>query len=118
MRVKSEVRRLASAFDNPHGLMAFIASWLARFILSMSPEDGINAVIFPLTIKLVEGHSLQLAPLFLGSLYHKLDCLQDEAKHSSDICNLSSYLCTPFLTLFFFNNSPVSLLNQLPLSRP
>lgn len=40
-------------------------------------EDGINSYVFPLVIRLAKGEKVALAPIFLGSLFYRLDeCVQ------------------------------------------
>lgn len=57
-------------------LDAMLSYWLSWYVLLSGPEDGINSYIFPLAIRLAKGKSLALAPIFLGSLYYRLDeCL-------------------------------------------
>ncbi|EOX98240.1 Uncharacterized protein TCM_007045 [Theobroma cacao] len=62
--------------DHKHELMALIIFWLARHILPGCLDDGISPAIVPLAIKIVKGMHFPLAPLYLGSLYKKLDLYQ------------------------------------------
>lgn len=44
---------------------AFLSYWLSKYILPSGPEDGINAYIFPLAIRLPRGKRLRLGLLYL-----------------------------------------------------
>lgn len=33
----------------------FLSYWLSRYVLSSGPEDGINAYVFPLVVRLTRG---------------------------------------------------------------
>lgn len=47
-------------------------------VLLSGPEDGIHPYVFPLAIKLAKGERLALVPIFLGSLFYRLDeCVQN-----------------------------------------
>lgn len=52
---------------------AFLAYWLSWYFLPSEPEDGLNQHVFPLAIIIAKGIKFALDPLFLGSLYVRLD---------------------------------------------
>lgn len=57
---------------------ALLSYWLSRYILPSEPEDGINAYVFHLFVRLATGWKLLLRPLYLGSLYAGLvECVQN-----------------------------------------
>lgn len=61
-------------------LEAVLAYSLSWFILPSGLEDGLNNYAFPFAILLAKGKKLALAPIYLGSLYARLDeCLSNVA---------------------------------------
>ncbi|KAA8541040.1 hypothetical protein F0562_025003 [Nyssa sinensis] len=76
MVIKTEVD--GPGIKSPHRLAAFIVCWLARYVLPMPLEDGINSRVFPLAVKLSQGYNFALGPLFLRSLYWRLDMYHDD----------------------------------------
>ncbi|KAA8537169.1 hypothetical protein F0562_029606 [Nyssa sinensis] len=68
--------------NNPYRLMAYLACWLSHFIFPMPLKDGLNVVVFPFAVKLARGKALQLAPLFLGLLYYRLDSIHTDTTQS------------------------------------
>lgn len=52
---------------------AFLSYWKSRYTLPSGLEDDIKAYVFPLAIRLTKGKNLPLGPLYLGSLYARLD---------------------------------------------
>lgn len=57
----------------PFPLAAYLVMWLSRFIFPGSPIDGPSARMFSLAALLSRGSEIPLAPLFLGTLYRRLD---------------------------------------------
>lgn len=58
-------------------LEVMLAFWLLWYVLPSGPKDDINYYVFPLAIRLAKGEKVALAPIFLGSLYYRLDeCVQ------------------------------------------
>lgn len=52
--------------------------YLSRYVLLSGPEVGINSYVFPMAICLGKGEKLALGPIYLGSLYVRLDeCLRN-----------------------------------------
>lgn len=47
--------------------------WLSWFLCPSGPKDGINSFVFPIGIHLVKGENLAQAPIYLKSLYARLD---------------------------------------------
>lgn len=47
--------------------------WLSWFVLSKTPEERLNTFVFPLVFLLAKRKRLSLAPLYLGSLFDRLD---------------------------------------------
>ncbi|KAK9280620.1 hypothetical protein L1049_014315 [Liquidambar formosana] len=69
-------------FGQKYSLEAFLSYWLSRYVLEGAPEDGVNAWVFPLTIKITKGEQFALAPVFLGSLYRHIDLIKTDMERS------------------------------------
>lgn len=66
------------------------------------PDDQINPYISPLVVMLAKGEKLALIPIFLGSLFFRLDeCAQNLVK-SMGPYTFISYANTSFLQLFLW----------------
>lgn len=52
---------------------SMLAYRLSYLVFPYSPEDGLNNFVFALTVLLVKGDRLALAPLSLGFLFDRLD---------------------------------------------
>ena len=64
--------------------VAFVAFWLCKFVFRSHPHYAIKPLYFCLAIKISDGVSLPLAPMFLGHLYVQLDILRsDESQAGS-----------------------------------
>lgn len=53
--------------------LELLTYWLSWFIFLSVPEDGLNDYVFLLTILLTNGKNVALAPIYLGSLYVRLN---------------------------------------------
>lgn len=63
-------------------------------------KDGLNPYVFPLAIRLTRGDKLTLLPIYLGSLFYRLDlCVQNIIK-STDQHIVVTHADTSFLQLF------------------
>ncbi|XP_059656851.1 uncharacterized protein LOC132303569 [Cornus florida] len=93
-------------FDKPLHLAGFLSYWLDRFIFEGRPEDGLNTRVFPLAAVLARGCAVRLAPMFLGTLYHRLDMIKEASSSSLGRYDISSFISCPFLTLFLFERFP------------
>lgn len=83
---------------------AMLSFWLSWYVLPSGPEDGLNAFVFPLAIRLARGEKIALAPIFLGSLFHRLDeCVQSLVR-SMGRYTVASYAQTAFLQLFLWEH--------------
>ncbi|KAA8517973.1 hypothetical protein F0562_015447 [Nyssa sinensis] len=74
----------------------------SRCILPMPPEDGPNMTIFTFVVKLARGKIIELAPLFLRLLYHRLDIIHEASRRSVGRYDVASYAVTTFLQIFLF----------------
>lgn len=78
-------------------LEAMLGFWLLWCILPSGPEYGNHLYVFPLTVKLAKGEQLSLVPIFLGSLFFRLDeCIQNQLK-SMGRYTMVSYANSAFL---------------------
>lgn len=66
------------------------------------PEDGINAYVFPLAIRLARGEKVALALIFLGSLFYRLDECVHSLVRSMWRYTVASYAQTAFLQMFLW----------------
>ncbi|KAG5557254.1 hypothetical protein RHGRI_007499 [Rhododendron griersonianum] len=69
----------------PVHLAAFLAYWLTWYVFPRPPKDGVDTALFALAAILASGESVPLAPLFLGTLFKRLDMLHDAARHSCGV---------------------------------
>ncbi|KAI8534241.1 hypothetical protein RHMOL_Rhmol10G0074400 [Rhododendron molle] len=90
----------------PAHLAAFLAYWLTWYIFPGPPKDGVDTALFELAAILASGESVPLAPLFLGTLFKRLDMLHDAARHSCGRYDLPIYVATNFLHMFLFERFP------------
>lgn len=61
-------------------LEALLLYWFSWLVLSSGPEARLNIYVFPLAIHLTKGERLAIAPIYLGSLFSKLDeCVANTA---------------------------------------
>lgn len=85
----------------PFPLAAYLAMWLSRFIFPGSPVDGPSTRMFGLASMLSRGLNVPLAPLFLGTLYRRLDETILAMKESVGRYPFFVFLLTVFHTAIF-----------------
>lgn len=62
-------------------LEALLVYWLSWFIFLSGSEDSLNGYVLPLVNLLAKGKKVALAPIYLGSLYARLDeCVANETQ--------------------------------------
>lgn len=81
---------------------AMLSFWLSWYVLPSGPEDGINAFVFPLAIRLARGEKVALAPIFLRSLFYRLDECIESLVRSMGRYTVASYAQTAFLQMFLW----------------
>lgn len=81
---------------------AILVFWLSCYVLPSGPEDGINSFVFPLAIRLAKGEKIALGPIFLGSLFYRLDECVRSLVRSRGRYTVTSYGQTAFLQLFLW----------------
>ncbi|KAJ1396550.1 Aminotransferase-like, plant mobile domain [Sesbania bispinosa] len=57
---------------------AFLAFWLSKYIFPGPPWESVSSSVFIMACLLAEGVRLPLASLYLGSLYGRLDQIQEQ----------------------------------------
>lgn len=83
-------------------LKAMLSFWLSWYVLSSGPEDSINAYVFPMAIRLARGEKVALAPIFLGSLFYRLnECVQTLIRSMGRYI-VASYAQMAFLQMFLW----------------
>ncbi|KAG5557332.1 hypothetical protein RHGRI_007550 [Rhododendron griersonianum] len=87
-------------------LAAFLAYWLTWYIFPGPPKDGVDTTLFELAAILASKESVPLAPLFLGTLFKRLDMLHDAAQRSCGRYDLPIYVATNILHMFLFERFP------------
>lgn len=87
-------------------MTAFLAAWISCFIFEGPPSGGVNVAAFPLAALLVTRTCLPLAPLFIGTFYWQLDLLKEWLARSMGRYDITSYVPTPFLHIFFYESYP------------
>lgn len=76
-------------------LEAMLSYWLSWYALPTGRADGINPYVSPLAIRLVRGEKLAMTPIFLGSLFFRLDeCVQNLLK------SMGRYTVVSYATFF------------------
>lgn len=81
-------------------LEAMLSYWLSWYVLPTGRADGINPYVFPLAIWLVRGEKLALTPIFLSSLFFRLDeCVRNLLKSMGRVysCLLRNFFSIIFM---------------------
>lgn len=76
--------------------------WLSWYVLPSRCEDRINSFVFPLAIRLEKGEKIALRPIFLRSLFYRLDECVESLVRSMGRYTVASYAQTAFLKLFLW----------------
>ena len=85
--------------NHEHELVALVAMWLARHALPGCPDYGISPSFILIAIKIAQGKDFPLAPLYLGSLYKRLDLYQSKTKEPVGRYKVLSYVDIIFIQL-------------------
>ncbi|XP_017974546.1 PREDICTED: uncharacterized protein LOC18601977 [Theobroma cacao] len=88
--------------DHKYELVALTIFWLARHALPRCPDDGISSAIVPLAIKIVKGIRFPLTPLYLGSLYKRLDLYQLKTVESAGRYKVLTYVDVSSIQMFLW----------------
>lgn len=81
---------------------AMLSFWLSWYIFPSRPKDSLNAFVFPLTISLARGEKVALAPIFLDSLFYRLDECIESLVRPMGRYTVASYAQTAFLQMFLW----------------
>ncbi|KAI8530212.1 hypothetical protein RHMOL_Rhmol11G0038300 [Rhododendron molle] len=90
----------------PTHFAAFLAYWRTWYIFPGPPKDRVDTTLFELAAILTSEESVPLAPLFMGTLFKRLDMLRDAARRSCGRYDLPIYVATNFLHMFLFERFP------------
>ncbi|KAG5561577.1 hypothetical protein RHGRI_004580 [Rhododendron griersonianum] len=93
-------------YDSDLHLAGFLVYWLSFFVIPDFPYEGPNQTVFPLAVSLARGDFVPLEPLFLGSLFHRLDQVHTDTERSMGRYDLVSVVQTQFLMAFCFEPLP------------
>ncbi|KAG5542165.1 hypothetical protein RHGRI_021881 [Rhododendron griersonianum] len=93
-------------YDSDLHLAGFFVYWLSFFVIPDFPFEGPNQTVFPLAVSLARGDFVPLGPLFLGSLFHRLDQVHSDTERSMGRYDLVSVVHTQFLMAFCFEHLP------------
>lgn len=63
-------------------LAGFLVYWLSFFMIPDFHYEGLNRTVFLLAVILARGDFVPLGPLFLGSLFHRLDQVHSNTERS------------------------------------
>lgn len=85
-------------------MAGFLSFFLSYYVLPDYPTDGVSPVVFPLAVLLARDRTVALTPLFLGSLYRRLDLVQADYARSLGRCDHLSMVQTNFLLAYFFEH--------------
>ncbi|KAG5524136.1 hypothetical protein RHGRI_030958 [Rhododendron griersonianum] len=93
-------------FDSDLHLAGFLVYWLSFFVINDFPYEGSNHTVFPLAVSLARGDFVPLGPLFLGSLFHRMDQVHADTERSLGRYDMVSVVHTQFLMAFCFEHFP------------
>ncbi|KAF7113508.1 hypothetical protein RHSIM_RhsimUnG0116700 [Rhododendron simsii] len=93
-------------YDSDLHLAGFLVYWLSFFMIPEFPYEGPNHIVFPLAVGLARGDFVPLGPLFLGSLFHRLDLVHANTERSMGRYDMVSVVHTLFLMAFCFEHFP------------
>ncbi|KAF7116967.1 hypothetical protein RHSIM_RhsimUnG0008800 [Rhododendron simsii] len=93
-------------YDSDLHLAGFLVYWLSFFVIPEFPYEGPNYTVFPLAVSLARGDFVPLGPLFLGSLFHRLDQVHADTERSIGRYDMVSVVHTQFLMAFCFEHFP------------
>ncbi|KAF7134869.1 hypothetical protein RHSIM_Rhsim08G0147800 [Rhododendron simsii] len=93
-------------YDSDLHLAGFLVYWLSFFVIPEFPYEGPNYTVFPLAVSLARGDFVPLGPLFLGSLFHRLDQVHADTERSMGRYDMVSVVHTQFLMAFCFEHFP------------
>ncbi|KAE9447684.1 hypothetical protein C3L33_20418, partial [Rhododendron williamsianum] len=93
-------------YDSDLHLTGFLVYRLSFFVIPDFPYEGPNHTVFPLAVSLARWDFVPLGPLFLGSLFHRLDQVYIDAERSMGRYNMVSVVHTQFLMAFCLEHFP------------
>ena len=95
--------------------VVFVAFWLCKFVFGSHPHYAIKPLYFCLAIKISDGVSLPLAPMFLGHLYVQLDILRSDESQAGSCHIVTSSVHSTILQQLLFERCDQHLAKCRPL---
>lgn len=89
-----------AGLNNEVQLAAFFAYWLFYFVFPSPLDDWLNPFVFPVAVLLAQKKPVALGPLFLGSLFKRLDECGRHITRSVGRYDVICYVDVNFLQLF------------------
>ncbi|PON88277.1 Aminotransferase-like mobile domain containing protein [Trema orientale] len=83
-------------------LAGFLACWLCRHVFYFSPINVIHRRVFPLACMMACGKKFALGPLYLGTLYRRMDQFVSDMIRSVGRYQVRSYVDSLFLQAFLW----------------
>ncbi|MED6132603.1 hypothetical protein PIB30_020613 [Stylosanthes scabra] len=83
---------------------AFIAYWLSKYVFLGPADECLSQGVFLLACVIAQGRCVPLAPLYLGSLYARLDHFSEQLKIAHGRFPVLAYIDEIFLQLFLFEH--------------
>ncbi|XP_058189259.1 uncharacterized protein LOC131306848 [Rhododendron vialii] len=93
-------------YDSDLHLAGFLVYWLFFFVIPDFPYEGPNYTVFPLAVSLARGNFVPLGPIFLGSLFHRLDQVHTDSERSMRCYDMVLVVHSQFLMAFCFEHFP------------
>ncbi|KAJ1400901.1 Aminotransferase-like, plant mobile domain [Sesbania bispinosa] len=94
---------------------AFFAFWISKYVFPGPPWESVSSSVFMMACLLVEGVRLPLASFYLGSLYGRLDQIQEQLFSSYGRFPINSFVDLIFLQSFLFEHfSEYALVRSIP----
>ncbi|KAL4275586.1 hypothetical protein AHAS_Ahas20G0122000 [Arachis hypogaea] len=81
---------------------AFVAYWLSKYVFFGPADECMSHGVFLLACLITRGERLSLAPMYLGSLYTRLDQFFQQLKIAHGRFPVLSFIDEMFLQLFLF----------------
>ncbi|KAJ1399229.1 Aminotransferase-like, plant mobile domain [Sesbania bispinosa] len=85
---------------------AFIAFWLSRYVFHGPPWESVSPGVCTLASLLAEGVCLPFASFYLGSLYGRLDRLQEQMYSLYGCFSINSCIDYVFIQMFLYERFP------------
>ncbi|XP_059639155.1 uncharacterized protein LOC132281474 [Cornus florida] len=98
---------------HPAELAAYVLYWLSKYIFPGTPDNAPLSRWCLIAVKIASGIVIPPGPLFLGTLYHRLDMIAENSMRSTGRYPMVSYIGSGFLQMFLYKRFPAY--SHLPL---